>query len=1217
MSERPNESPNPDSEPNRSEESSTPEQTDLFSSERGTWNGEAMDLPTLIRTMDCRADYFEEALAKIGNELVVGVTPEEKVRIANRLKRLMSFSVSSSTRILGRLRSTDPAARANIEQQAQLAATRNRFIELNKNFQDLYRQLGVEPSPSVTSTEREQPVAKEDDLYQKTADELESDLTAFLEKLNRASATDREFVSAMSLLRKRVEDFQIVIEVLETGTVEQRRAAKEYKEGILARITNALTRAEQQIMVLDQEALRAALNNMGVDIPRLANVDQRAEALLTTTADLAVIPDAQLSVREAELDTLASTINSFLTDPTQPLLKYGSEVTNHLQNIRENLNRRIKELKDEPNKRFELREKLPGAEVRDSLYKFMGEIGVPFLDDQLAPKYNKGITIAEFLTKEGLPYTPEQVKANLDLYFSLVSRAILKRISVTVLNKSYDSSVKPYVGDYRTEPFRGPARELDVGAHPQVYDRSDKNTVLNFGSFFDQFKQAYPEGPAREKASDLADRLKRTSREISIWHNRAYVFRDPSYIDRVGPDGSLKALQNIDSNRANLTPDLSVLFKKEGRTDKERMTDEERKFSQAVEFCMAIWSYWSLTKPNQDKLRHLRSAEVARITDNPEYDHIGSTSFDRPEVRVAFIEDVVKTAKDTFGIPQEIAELAYHIGETYRIGASIETALDRFYVRKAKVDSSGNPVLDSRGNPVIDVSVKVPSVGNGAAKGMYAGEYAEYADNNPERPDYLRTYGRKLAKTYPTFADAWQTSHSFEVGGRFYDISGWGDNRATLAELLSVEGAVNAADWSARERSSSPDSTVSAVATQSIMAIWPRVSISSAKDPKNSFFVEDGEIHTSKTRALDSADELALARQAYNFPDRGSKLIARLAVLTRAAQEQDWLEMFALNSSIAEIGQAKKDKINSVVKDMRAYWLDPLKTDVKTHPLDAVRLLSSLFTRDGRPVENKGYVHPKIGYYIEQVRKKVAEQQSSGPAPIKWDTDPTATPDPRIREVGSWVEGTLFNLVNGYITYDVLMTANLELFQPDVEQLNPEIENVVGHVVPLTPDIIRKIYDHTDFSTYKGHPLETKAGYQTMHSSRVHALIMRMLGFRDMYNVEGTNDPTIKLRQAGYSLAPIDDVDSPRELEETEELFSLQEALELAQSFNLGEGYHYRVGLNSSRVPEVKLIKDNYSYDKQYRLKREKPDDNYTIQDLLDRVALLGVLFGSEKPTNK
>lgn len=726
---------------------------------------------------------------------------------------------------------------------------------------------------------------------------------------------------------------------------------------------------------------------------------------------------------------------------------------------------------------------------------------------------------------------PERLPGeNIDDYLNRVHHRLLEIATSTFWNVIYDQSTDPYTSNFESAPTRGPLKAIQIHDHPQVYNQSNENRVKNFGSLCDQIGALFDDPAERDKANKFGERLKAMLTEAGVWHNRAVIINSNN--DPKGPDGSLTAYEQIKAK--GLDPRLEPLFQRGPET-----TESERLFSQAVEICMGIWSAMSLKKEKYEalKAKGLISADVTKFVDDPKYRVIPEYTSDR-EKSLVLIRDLINHLVSQ-GLSEREAQLAYHIGESYRIGAQIQSLLDFQFVDDKKRGKKVAKVLAVEGTP----------------KALNIGYYVEGVPTTEARPAFNQVFADQLVHGYAPWAVVTQYSH-----GHPEDFSGLGDHRATIAEILAVNGAVEKVSWNTR--SSSPDTTVFASASQAIRFLWARASIKGSTE--NAFLFNPKDIPLSKTMMLDREDEIN--RLQIHFGASGQRVKQLSEIPRKLVPFQRPVELFeevGFDSDSDPISGTREEHIKALLKDSRDYLINAWKSDMKTQPGDFIRIVEFLFSRDDRP-----FVNDKMGRYITEARA-----ESSAAANV----------DERAQAAGR-----LEQRLKGYYTYDLLLRSVFYLMQPNFASIDRARYDLLNPDPAKRDAEIRRAYDELDFTTWEKFAVQTVGGYRLPQIAVIMFLINQSMELRDLLP-----DERKKLYDAGYRL--YDGPGGVHEPKPNELIFTRNELLQLAQEFNLGEGYAYQKSKDSKGQIFMQLQRE----------KGHKP----TAQYLIDRITLLNMLF--------
>lgn len=853
-------------------------------------------------------------------------------------------------------------------------------------------------------------------------------------------------------------------------------------------------------------------------IKELENTDKDDRFQTTVTGD----PDLQSLKNElaskdlsTDADTRIAAIRQALTEVKDRLNNYDQSLRSDISNLLSQAEQRLSELSRTKSEKGRSEDDLKKEEVA----KFLEERGLP-------------------LRKEG-----ELVETYLGRLFNDYMANI---VHVTIWNRERDQSDNPHTDNYATNPMAGPRKEMSILNHPQSYRPLAR--VANLGALWDQFPSYFETEADRAAAKEFADRQKEIASEISIWHNRALIRRQ-NY-DNVGPDGSFKAHELIFKNSPD--PEIKPLLRSP------EMTIQEQAQAKAYEFCMSVWSARSLTSYERNRLLPHMSDSTKKFLAN-EYDVVppySSTEGQRLKMITDMVAEAERIIQDIEGIPEaergleknsrkQQAEVAYHQGELYRIASGIEAELDHQY--KA------------------DGTVKVAAQ-EGEPKALNIGLYVESAGLNEARPDFNKVFGEYLVHGYPPWARAFQVGFDYDfpgsrdadgdlikgADGKLMDISGFGDKRASIVEIMAIDGAPETIKWDTK--STDPDKTVFYAASQVINAIWPRASVTKSLDPKYQFFIDPEKIPLQPTQILDQPNEIEKLRIYFGYEGKFLQTMKRVIdKFTPGANNINDYESIGFDSDSVPLSGSRLQHIKTLYKDFRDYWLSAMTADVENYPFDVIRSMKYLFSREGRDATD-GYVNEKIQKYIEGYKLPRGEE---GP----------------LMDTKRWVKDVLMKQITGYVTYDVLLRSVFYL-------LSPELKSAKIHHKLDTQHGIEDTYAELGFENFEELEVTTRAGTELINAAKLAYVINQALLLREALPEEADT-----LAKAGYRMFG----DNPGG-----KIFTRLDLLELAKEFGLGEGYDYRlVERGQTKFVQLQRIKDH----------------EVTIQYLLDRVMLLKQLF--------
>lgn len=762
------------------------------------------------------------------------------------------------------------------------------------------------------------------------------------------------------------------------------------------------------------------------------------------------------------------------------------------------------------------------------------------------------LSIERFLTRRGVPLKDEKPEyKDINIYLATLHDYIIKIAITTLWNQLLDKSggSDPRTVSYLIEPMKGPSKSVSLLENQLIYLKEEDQGVFSLESLLDQLQFYFDKPEDSTKAGEFAQRLKDLFNEVSIWHNRAYTRRHNETM--TGPEGALKALHEIAHN-SGLAPSLEKML----HVPNEALESEKR-FAEAVEYSMAVWSVISLKQHERQKLwvhidPRIKSKyfEIQKSKDSrgnlvdtnpPQY--VLKSDFDvfpvnnsTEDLKKHFVESIIADLK-ALGISESQAQLAYHIGESYRIGAGLEAFWDVKYVSPTRKTNVPNAkVIAKEGEP----------------KGANIGLYVESAWSNPVRPDFNIVYKDYLVHGYIPYNRALQLSHNYQVGGRKFEINEFGDGRASLAEILSVKGAIKTVDW--HSVSTSPDEIIEGAATQAINFLWPGASISKSVKPENSFFLDVRNVPLTTNVLIDREDETVPLSYEFGAHGAAVKGLSRLMSKISLRPSIETTEMYGFRSDSSPISGDRNQHLRNLYKNLRDYWINPFGIDQKRFPYDKMRMMRFMFSRDDMP---DGYVNEKIRTSIENTKN------------FRGTISET---DKKVSEWSNWLVG--------YLTYDLLMRSVYYLLKPDFRNVD-EIKNERGDI---DEDKVASVYNTVDSTNFENLLTTTIGGARLLNAPQLMYVINQSMLLQQQFPEE-----TKKMASAGYKLFGNYSNDTNNSY-----LFTHYDLLKLAQEFGMGEGYKYKVSKDSNGRPFMQVVREG-----------SKP----TVQWLIDRITLLQYLF--------
>ncbi len=801
----------------------------------------------------------------------------------------------------------------------------------------------------------------------------------------------------------------------------------------------------------------------------------------------------------------------------------------------------------------------------------------------------KRVEILRLFKERGVPERKEGEPIH--EYLSRIHNGLARIAVSTILNDENDSSPNGHTSSQKTSPMYGPLRKVDLFNYPLTRYTPVGVTVKDLGAIFDDLPELFDTVADRAAAEKFRDRQKLFYQQVTIWHDRAVIRRDNENPE--GPNGALAAYEAI--KKLGKTPDMAPLLR-----NREKVGSEQA-MALAVEFCVGVWSALSLKKHEKTQLSPLMSARVRTFMNNK--DLVGlvppyrSDSDKRGKVLKLMVAEAEKIIQEAEGIPvgsrlaehsrEAEARLAYHIGESYRVGSGIQAQLDA----TTKKDSAGNVI----GWTVI--------AAEGEPKALNIGMYVESAEGNPARPDFVGVYKDYMVHGYVPFARALQYSHNLtDATGAMVDIGGFGDGRASLAQLLVVDGIAEKIDWDTA--SSDPDAVVNNGATQAIKFIWPGASVAKASSSEQAWHILPKDIKPMPTQMIGRYEDEAMLRSYFGFSDRVTRNVLKgIRALFSTTRIRDY-EVQAFDVDSETFSQETQNRVKTADKDKRDYWLNAFSQDKGQMPGDFARNLRFLFSRDDKDATH-GYVNDKIEALIEGCRAELNAATRATEAAKA----PTATAAEReaASKLRKEVSDKIYARMQGYMSYDLYMRATFYLMQSDLRgiKLNVPLPDTRDVDDPIEanrkikefidtywrkPENIREHYDELNYHNWEKSSIKNLAGGPLATAPVLGFLINQSIVLRDLVPTE-----TDAMLRAGYGLYRV--YDGPKNANPATEIFTWPEVLKLAQEFRLGEGYQ----------AEVVDTPDGREY-------RPRPvGKEITLQDLINRIGLLQYIFRERK----
>lgn len=754
-------------------------------------------------------------------------------------------------------------------------------------------------------------------------------------------------------------------------------------------------------------------------------------------------------------------------------------------------------------------------------------------------------SIRAFFIQRGIPERKEGEP--LSEYLNTIHQHIIRIGIATTWNSKLDEADSSEVktANYESAPFRGPIKEFSLNASHFIYDARPDQRVKTYEAFFDQFFLYFDNDGEQKEVQEFSVLMKEKFKELSTWHNRSVVRRNNEA--ETGPEAALNGLKAI--YQGGYTPEIKNLFKL-----RPEATESEKRFVEGIKFTMGIWSVLMLKRKQRIALWDKIDPKIKKYFNGPgssdgieymlkkKYDcvprYIGTD-----DQRRGFIEDIISDLQAE-GLTLPEAQMAYHIGECYRIGGGQEAFADAAY----KTDNR-----DEANKKGKNVTVQAQE---GEPKSANIGLYIESAWGNKSRPDFVVPYKDFLVHGYTPYAIAAQYNHNLGE-----DISGFGDNRATLAELLAVKDGVDMIDWDSG--STNPDKTVYQAAAQSTQFLWPASKISAAKKPEHSLIVSVDSVPLQTLGPLDRENEFSRVAALFGFQGNLQRKLLKATDIVSRKPSLVQLETWGFHSESKPISGDRKQRIKTLFKDSRDYWINAYKNESR-FPMDTMRMMQYIFSRDDTLTTHGGYVNDKIGGIIEKAK--------SVPLTDKKE----------------WLNSTFTPWLQGYLTYDLLLRSNFFLFTPDFKNI-PELATDGGAA---------QIYDTLNYSNYENYVAKTISTTPTLNVAQVMHIINQANQLASLLPEE-----TEKIAKSGYKL--YEDTSKDNELIAPEirskvgsrrgKIYLHPDLLRLAQEFGMGKGYHYNFATDGSDTLFWQL----------QRKEKHPPTQQYVI----DRITLLLLLF--------
>lgn len=843
---------------------------------------------------------------------------------------------------------------------------------------------------------------------------------------------------------------------------------------------------------------------------------------------------------------------------------------------------------------------------------------------------------------------------NFNEYLQIFAKKIWELAAKAQLNAIHDSKDTPRTSDYTKQPMVGPVGVLSLNGAVLTHDVKEESRIKTFDALLDYFGAYFDDPEEQAAAEKMAQDMKERFKEMSIWHERARIRRANE--DPAGPGGALKAYETI-YNTPALAPNIRAIY-----TEREGATEFEKRHVDAMQFAAAVWSAMSLKLKERQRLWDQMDPAVKAYF-NPDTQQILGKYDVLPRYRSSdtkrlnMIRKMLLDIEEKLRDPQEppladpekltteqaiaaareslsrnkyddarerkrptyvIAEGIYAQAENLRIGSGIEA----FYDANYKTDD--NDKILQRDPKIGNVTVQAQE---GEPKAANLGLYVESAWSNESRPDFIVPFKDYLVHGYPPYLRASQfTVRGLNNGS---PLNYWGDSRASLAEIFSVDGALEDVDWSTG--SSNPDKVVANAANQAVNFLYPQSSISKAVKPENSFHVDVLSPPLTPTFMLNKEDELYRARTMLGWynPGKRRNIVQRGSDKIRGDHTLEQLEQDGFSAEAAPLTNTARIKV--MYKDSRDYWLDAFQGGKDTE-LDGVRNLAFMFARDDT---ESGYVNPKITKRLKMLREKALEyakelkrlsddelddllkesgssiseeqmeilrEKADVQARIKLARmDDALTIDDKLNIDGKWYGNWVKAWMQGYITYDLLMRSTFYMLSPDTRGI-PKLAVRDG----VKPDIPRLYHDLSE-QNYEDVTIQTRAGSAIadgklrppLNIRQLEWLIYESILLQDVIpadnKLEGTSEKQ-RIIKSGYQLYDGSDGSSPSL---SGVIFNHADLLDLARHFNMGEGYRVM----------METLKDGKQY---YRLRKD-PKKPLSLQDLSNRLTLALYLFNERK----
>jgi len=666
----------------------------------------------------------------------------------------------------------------------------------------------------------------------------------------------------------------------------------------------------------------------------------------------------------------------------------------------------------------------------------------------------------DFLKRIGCPERKknEEIKD----YLARLYPALLNRSLIYFWNKSEDTAAsKPRTKDYRTDPMYGPNTRVNLLNARLIYLEKDTTEVYHFEAFLDQFKTLFLKNEDKEVVKEFTSRWKKLFAEMDVLHNRAVVRREgddpngPGY-DPKGPDGALAGLANLQKEEVI---DLHRIFP--DKKELENMPNAEKEFLNACEFCMGVWSAMILKRQDRILLWPHMSEKIKEFFDQPierngvivdikikkEFSGVlpiinGRTSSNQ----LKMIEKMLEVSKEMLhSVPEDnrenLAKLAYHIGESFRIGGGMETFFDVGFKQQ------------TNGETIADVKAQ-----DGEAKLASFGAYVESNNSKNYRTKYIDIFGEKLFHLYVPVAFYLQYNHDLP-----YEVSEIRDGRASLMSLLTIKDGVYSIDWSTGVNA--PDASVAKMASEANMGFWELSSVTSAIKNKGKLMWDPiSAFKGSLLTFLKDRRITAVFDKDYRKASEQREKIWKLLGGDRYITAREAVPLAFKCTEESKLTEEDAERIkSSILKHAVDYYMGTWKT---SYPGDFIRIARFMFSRDDRE-DNQYFITPRVESLFENFN-------SASENEIKTISD------------------QLYDRLAAYLLFDVNMSVTAWLTRPKYEE--NEIANRQGFDW-------NRLYDEMDNQSVDDMELLSPSG-RLMHTKQIEAAINRLLIIRDHQDFE-------------------------------------------------------------------------------------------------------------------